>query len=99
MQFVGQTNNMVGDAHDIRCILDYGFQCLYEMMKLVTNSETDLFTRLGFQLLGLCVFCFHVIVSNSEAHIGCNICKNMLKTIFGKKDIVVVQKDMEEVGI
>jgi hypothetical protein len=32
-------------------------------------------------------------------HYKKNICKNMLKKIFGKKNIVVVRKDTEEVSI
>jgi hypothetical protein len=32
-------------------------------------------------------------------HCKKNICEKFLKTIFGEKDIVVVQKDLEEVGI
>ncbi len=32
-------------------------------------------------------------------HCEKNICESMLKVIFGEKDFVVVEKDMEEMGI
>jgi hypothetical protein len=32
-------------------------------------------------------------------HYEKNVCENMLKTIFGEKDIVVVRRDMQEASI
>ncbi len=32
-------------------------------------------------------------------HCEKNVCDNMVKTIFGEKDTVIVHKDMEEIGI
>jgi hypothetical protein len=36
---MGPTNNLIEDAHNIRCILDYGFQRLHEILRLINSSK------------------------------------------------------------